>query len=71
MNLDFLWVVTDRGLSMAAACGPARTRHSLSVKEPVSSLPQIYGDASEKLSHMVSNLVGTKGEVTERQRKKG
>lgn len=56
---------------MAAACGPARTRHSLSVKEPVSSLPQIYWDASEKLSHMVSNLVGTEGEVTERQRKKG
>lgn len=26
---------------------------SLSVKEPVSSLPQIYGDASAKLSHMV------------------
>lgn len=25
---------------------------SLSVKEPVSSLPQIYGDASAKLSHM-------------------
>lgn len=25
---------------------------SLSVKEPVSRLPQIYGDASAKLSHM-------------------
>lgn len=62
--------MTDRGLSVAAACGPTRTRHSLSVKEPVSSLPQIYGDASEKLSHMVSNLK-TEGEVTERQRKKG
>lgn len=34
------------------ACGPARTRHSLSVKEPVSRLPLIYRDASAKLSHM-------------------
>lgn len=32
----------------AALWGPG----SLSVKEPVSSLPQIYGDASAKLSHM-------------------
>lgn len=57
-DLIILWEVTDKSSTMAAACGPARTRHSLSVKEPVSSLPQIYGDASEKLSHMVSKLLG-------------
>lgn len=55
---------------MAAACGPTRTRHLLSVKEPIFSLPQIYEDASEKLSHMVSSLVRFEGEFTERQKKR-
>lgn len=44
----------EAGLGLVAACGPVKTRHSLSVTEPVSRLPQIYGDASAKLSHMVS-----------------
>lgn len=41
------------------ASGPARTRHSLSVKEPVSRLPLIYGDANAKLSHMALQLSWT------------
>lgn len=42
---------------------------SLSVKEPVSSLPQIYGDASAKLSHMAFQLAAC-AEVRERQRER-